>query len=319
MYSPALTDFVVMARGTSSMFLTGPDVVAAVTGEQVTIEELGGPDVHDARSGVAHLVADSERQALELVKQLLGYLPQNNNEDPPQVIPYDPADRMDDALNTLIPEDEAEAYDVREILDRRLRPGQLPRDPPGLRAQRGRRLRAARRLLRRHRRQPAVGDGGRPRHRRVRQDHPLHPDLRRLQHPGRHLRGLPGVPARDGPGVPGRHPPRRQDHLRLLRGHRPQDLDRDPQGDGRRLRRHELAPDAHGRRVRLAGGADRRHGRRGRRADPVPARDRRGRGSRGRRGGLRGRVPGRVLQPVPGRGRRARSTRSSSRARRASA
>ncbi len=116
-YSPALTDFVVMARGTSSMFLTGPDVVAEVTGEQVTIDELGGPDVHDARSGVAHLVADSEREALELCKQLLGYLPQNNNEDPPQVTPYDPANRMDNELNTLIPQDEGEAYDVREILD----------------------------------------------------------------------------------------------------------------------------------------------------------------------------------------------------------
>ena len=116
-YSPALTDFVVMARGTSSMFLTGPDVVEAVTGEQVTIEELGGADVHDARSGVAHLVADDERHALELAKQLLGYLPQNNNEDPPQVIPYDPPDRVEDALNTLIPEDEAEAYDVRRIIE----------------------------------------------------------------------------------------------------------------------------------------------------------------------------------------------------------
>ena len=117
-YSPALTDFVVMARGTSSMFLTGPDVVAAVTGERVTIDQLGGPDVHDARSGVAHLVADTERHALELAKQLLGYLPQNNNEDPPQVIPYDAADRMDDELNVLIPEVESEAYDVREIIDR---------------------------------------------------------------------------------------------------------------------------------------------------------------------------------------------------------
>lgn len=117
-YSPALMDFVVMARGTSSMFLTGPDVVETVTGERVTIEELGGPDIHDSRSGVAHLVADSERDALELVKRLLGYLPQNNNEDPPQVIPYDAVDRVDDALNDLIPGDEAEAYDVRDILGR---------------------------------------------------------------------------------------------------------------------------------------------------------------------------------------------------------
>ncbi len=117
-YSPALTDFVVMVRDTSSMFLTGPDVVEAVTGEQVSIEILGGPDVHETRSGVAHLVAGTERQALELVKLLLGYLPQNNNEDPPQIAPYDPADRMDDELNTLIPRDEAEAYDVRDIVER---------------------------------------------------------------------------------------------------------------------------------------------------------------------------------------------------------
>ena len=115
-YSPALTDFVIMVRDTSSMFLTGPDVVEAVTGEQVTIEELGGSVIHDERSGVAHLVADSEHHALELVRQLLAYLPQNNNEDPPQVIPYDPADRVEDSLNTLIPTDEAEAYDVREVV-----------------------------------------------------------------------------------------------------------------------------------------------------------------------------------------------------------
>jgi acetyl-CoA carboxylase carboxyltransferase component len=115
-YSPALTDFVIMARATSSMFVTGPDVVKAVTGEDVTIDELGGSGVHEARSGVAHLVADDESEALELVKLLLGYLPQNNNEDPPQLAPHDPAERMDDALNTLIPADEREPYDVHEIL-----------------------------------------------------------------------------------------------------------------------------------------------------------------------------------------------------------
>lgn len=115
-YSPALTDFVIMARGASSMFLTGPDVIEAVTGEQVTIEELGGPDVHEGRSGVAHLVADGEGEALELAKRLLGFLPQNNNEDPPQIVPYDPPDRADEALNSLVPDDEAEAYDVRDVL-----------------------------------------------------------------------------------------------------------------------------------------------------------------------------------------------------------
>ncbi|HEU5204302.1 MAG TPA: carboxyl transferase domain-containing protein, partial [Candidatus Limnocylindrales bacterium] len=115
-YSPALTDFVIMARGTSSMFLTGPDVIEAVTGEVVTIEDLGGSDVHEMRSGVAHLVADNETEAIELTKLLLGFLPQNNNEDPPQIAPYDSAERMDDALNTMVPDDDSESYDVRDIL-----------------------------------------------------------------------------------------------------------------------------------------------------------------------------------------------------------
>jgi acetyl-CoA carboxylase carboxyltransferase component len=104
-----------MAAG-SFMFLTGPDVIKAITGEDVTAESLGGPDVHTARSGVAHLEAASEPAAIEMVKRLLGYLPQNNNEDPPQVTPYDPPDRMDEALNSLIPDSESEPYDMREAI-----------------------------------------------------------------------------------------------------------------------------------------------------------------------------------------------------------
>jgi acetyl-CoA carboxylase carboxyltransferase component len=115
-YSPALTDFVLMAGESSSMFLTGPDVIKAITGEEVTALTLGGPEVHTSRSGVAHFEATSEQAALELVKLLLGYLPQNNNEDPPQITPYDPPDRMDEALNSIIPEDENEPYDIRDVV-----------------------------------------------------------------------------------------------------------------------------------------------------------------------------------------------------------
>ncbi len=86
-YSPALTDFVIMTRPTSSMFITGPDVIKAVTGEDVTARDLGGSLVHNSRSGVAQLLAESEGQALELVKLLLSYLPQNNTEDPPRCGP----------------------------------------------------------------------------------------------------------------------------------------------------------------------------------------------------------------------------------------
>jgi acetyl-CoA carboxylase carboxyltransferase component len=116
-YSPALTDFIVMAQG-ASMFLTGPDVVKAITGEAVSAEDLGGAGVHMGRSGVAHLEAPNDIAALELTKRLLGYLPQNNSEDPPPIVPYDPADRADPALDTLIPEVEQQTYDMHEVIER---------------------------------------------------------------------------------------------------------------------------------------------------------------------------------------------------------
>jgi len=114
-YSPALTDFIIMA-GDSTMFHTGPDVIKAVTGEVVSAQTLGGAEVHTGRSGVAHLAAETEIAGLALAKLLLSYLPQNNNEDPPQIRPEDPPNRMDDALNTLIPDDENQPYDIRDAI-----------------------------------------------------------------------------------------------------------------------------------------------------------------------------------------------------------
>jgi acetyl-CoA carboxylase carboxyltransferase component len=99
------------------MFITGPDVIKAVTGEDVTARDLGGSLVHNSRSGVAQLLAESEGQALELVKLLLSYLPQNNTEDPPQLRPHDPPDRMNDSLNAVIPADESEPYDMHAVVD----------------------------------------------------------------------------------------------------------------------------------------------------------------------------------------------------------
>ena len=115
-YSPALTDFIVMA-GKSYMFLTGPEVIKAVTGEQVTAQDLGGAEVHTGRSGVAHLAAETEEAGLELTKRLLGYLPQNNHEEPPVVATNDPLTRMDDTLNALIPDDENQPYDIRDAIE----------------------------------------------------------------------------------------------------------------------------------------------------------------------------------------------------------
>ena len=115
-YSPALTDITVMVDQTSNMFLTGPDIIRTVTGEDVSAEELGGATIHNSLSGVAQVMAENEQHALSITKSLLSYLPQNNAEDPPALEPYDPADRMDEALNTIVPTDDHMAYDMRAVL-----------------------------------------------------------------------------------------------------------------------------------------------------------------------------------------------------------
>lgn len=115
-YSPGLTDFVIMARGASHMFITGPDVIRAVTHEEVDLETLGGAMTHSAISGVAHFTAADEQGALDLTRQLLSYLPSNNAEPPPAVEPTDDPWRMDESLNTAVPTDPMAAYDVRSIL-----------------------------------------------------------------------------------------------------------------------------------------------------------------------------------------------------------
>lgn len=115
-YSPALTDFTVMVRNTSYMFLTGPGVVKTVTGETVTQEDLGGAGVHTSRSGVAHFVASDEREGIQTIKALLGFLPSNNREKAPFVETSDPAGRVDDALNEIIPESPNKAYDMYQVI-----------------------------------------------------------------------------------------------------------------------------------------------------------------------------------------------------------
>ncbi len=115
-YSPALTDFIFMVQNSSYMFVTGPDVVKAVTHENVTFEELGGAAVHAETSGVCHFACDSEAQAMLQIRQLLAYLPQNNMEDPPMVMSGDDPLRMETALDTLIPEDPGKPYDIKDAI-----------------------------------------------------------------------------------------------------------------------------------------------------------------------------------------------------------
>ncbi|MGM0818881.1 MAG: acyl-CoA carboxylase subunit beta [Actinomycetota bacterium] len=124
-YSPAMTDFVVMVEGTSHMFITGPEVIRTVTGEDVTFEELGGAHAHATRSGVAHLAADDEEACLEDLKVLLSYLPQNNLEEPPHEPPVDDPERADAALDTLVPDSPNAPYDMREVVTRVVDDGEL--------------------------------------------------------------------------------------------------------------------------------------------------------------------------------------------------
>src|SRR5437660_68453 len=115
-YSPAITDFVVMVRGVSYMFVTGPSVVKTVTHEEVDFEGLGGADVHAMKSGVAHFVHDSEREALAAIRTLLSYLPANNLDDPPQRPATDPADRRDEELLDIVPDSPTKPYDMRDVI-----------------------------------------------------------------------------------------------------------------------------------------------------------------------------------------------------------
>ena len=115
-YSPALTDFNIMTRGTSYMFLTGPKVVKTVTGEDVTQEQLGGASVHTTKSGVAHFAVDTEEDGLQLIRKLISFLPQNNLEETPLIECKDPIDRLDDNLNDIITDNPNQAYDMYEVI-----------------------------------------------------------------------------------------------------------------------------------------------------------------------------------------------------------
>ena len=115
-YSPALTDFIIMSEGTSYMFLTGPAVVKQVLGENVTQEELGGAAVHATKSGVAQFKAATEEDAIATIRELMGYLPQNNMEEPPYVPTEDPIDRKEDSLNEIIPDSPNAPYDMYEVI-----------------------------------------------------------------------------------------------------------------------------------------------------------------------------------------------------------
>ena len=222
-YSPAITDFTVMVDHTSHMFITGPDVIKTVTGEDVEMEDLGGGRAHNTKSGVAHYLAADETDALSYVKELLSFLPSNNLSEPPSFPPAEPiagsiADSLDATdleLDTVIPDSPNQPYDMHEVITRVLDDGRVPRGPGPVGTQHRRRVRPGRGPQRRRGRQPAHPVRRLPGHRRIGEGRPLRPHLRRLQHPGADLRRRPRVPARHRAGVGRHHPPRGQADLRL--------------------------------------------------------------------------------------------------------
>ena len=251
-YSPAITDFVMMVEETSHMFITGPEVVKTVTGEEVSFEELGGAATHASRSGVAHFTAPDERALIDDCRYLLSFLPPSNAERAPWEPPSDPADREDAELDELIPDDAAKPYDMHEVIRR------VVDDAEFLEVQ----ARWAENLICGYARLGGYPVGvvanqpralaGRARHLELREGRPLRAHVRRLQHPARHVRRRPGLPAGDRPGVGRHHPARREAALRLLRGDRPEAGRDHAQGLRRRLRRHELEARRGGLQLRLA-------------------------------------------------------------------
>ena len=117
-YSPAITDFVMMVQDTSHMFITGPDVIETVTGEEVGFDELGGANTHASESGVAQFTAADEKEALDDIRHLLSYLPQNNVEDPPRVDPWDDPERRDEELTEIVPDQPRKPYDMIDVINR---------------------------------------------------------------------------------------------------------------------------------------------------------------------------------------------------------
>ncbi|MEP7337175.1 MAG: acyl-CoA carboxylase subunit beta [Acidobacteriota bacterium] len=115
-YSPAITDFTLMVKDTSYMFITGPDVIKTVTHEDVTKEELGGAMTHNQTSGVAHFATENEEDCLRTIRELLSFIPSNNLDDPPRIACDDPVDRADEALNTIVPPESNKPYDIRQII-----------------------------------------------------------------------------------------------------------------------------------------------------------------------------------------------------------
>ncbi len=271
-YSPAMTDFIFMVKETSHMFITGPDVIKTVTGEEVEFEELGGAMTHNSKSGVAHFAADDEESCLEDARYLMSFLPQNNLELPPRMETGDDPDRMDEALDKIVPDNPNKPYDMREVVHLIVDNGEFFEVQEHF----------ARNIV--------VGFArlnGRPIGVVGNQPAQLAGvlDIGASEKAARFVRfcdafniplltfmDVPGFLPRNVTGVGRHHPPRRKAALRVHRGDRAQADRHHAQGVRRRLRRHELEAHAGRLRVRVADRRGRGDGPRGRGQHHPPAR-----------------------------------------------
>ena len=244
-YIPAFCDVVIMREGNASMYLGSPRMAEMVIGEKVTLEEMGGAKMHTGVSGCGHFLVKSDEEAIDLAKRYLSFMPGNWREEPPGGRAGAPASEA--AIAEIVPADENQPFDMREVLDVAARRRLLPRGPQALGERADRRLRAARRPRRRHRRQPAAAEGRRALRRLGRQGGALHPDLQRLQRAAALPRRRARLHDRHRGRAPGDHPPRGEDDQRRLRGDGAEDLGDRPQG----LRRRPLRDGRPGLRARL--------------------------------------------------------------------
>ena len=269
-YSPAITDFIFMVKETSHMFITGPDVIKTVTGEEVDFESLGGAMAHNTKSGVAHFASDDEDQCLEDARYLFSFLPQNNLETPPRVLPTDDPLRMDAELDTVVPDNPTKPYDMRDVVRLIVDDGEFFEVHEHHAQEHHLRLRRLDGY--------AVGvvgnqpepDGRRARHRREREGRALRAHVRRVQHPAPDVRRRPRLPARHVAGVGRDHPPRREAALRVHRGDGPEGHGHHAQGLRRRVRRHGVQAPARRLQLRVADVRGRGHGPRGRGEHHLP-------------------------------------------------
>ena len=295
-YSPALTDFIFMVKDSSYMFITGPEVVKSVTQEEVTMNELGGSEVHSTKSGVAHFTADNDMECVMKIRELMSFLPNNNMEEPPFVPTTDSANRIDENLNNLVPTNPNQPYDMRELIV------SVADDNNFFEVQEE----YARNILIGYIRlngktvgvvanQPAALAGTL--------------DINASVKAARFVRfcdafNIPLLTFVDVPGfLPGvnqeYYPPRGQDAVRLLRGDRPESDGYHAQGLWRRLRRDEFQ--AYPRRYQfcLSDRRDRRDGAGRRRQYPFPQRAEESRRRREETQGVAGRLPREIRQSVP--------------------